>query len=136
MNKNLCIPTYYISVGQRSFIMIPSSIYIHAQGTLTISRHYVDIFCRPGKARSCTTNTVVIHFLYDLLVIFPKLYFSTPILLTVIFNLEGHQNRCIGSKVTTILLNVWILPTGGAASGRVCACNLRSRLVLPVNWTS
>ena len=28
-----------------------------------------------------------------------------------------------------ILLNVWILPTGGASSGRVCACSLRSRLV-------
>ena len=31
-----------------------------------------------------------------------------------ILNLE-HQNRCIGSKVTAILLNGWILPTGGAA---------------------
>ena len=30
-------------------------------------------------------------------------------------NLEGHYNRCIGSKVTAILLNGWILPTGGAA---------------------
>ena len=35
-------------------------------------------------------------------------------------NLEGHQNRCIGSKVTVILLNGLILPTGGVASGRVC----------------
>ena len=33
---------------------------------------------------------------------------------------EGHLNRCIGSKVTAILLNGWILPTGGAALGRVC----------------
>ena len=30
-----------------------------------------------------------------------------------------------------ILLNGWILSTGGVASGRVCACSLRSRLV---NW--
>ena len=37
-----------------------------------------------------------------------------------ILNLEGHQNRCIGSKVTAILLNGWILPTGGVALGRVC----------------
>ena len=44
-------------------------------------------------------------------------------------NLEGHQNRCIGSKVTAILMNGWILPTGGASLGRVCACSLRSRLV-------
>ena len=47
-----------------------------------------------------------------------------------ILNLEGHQNRCIGSKVTVILLNEWILPTGGAACGRVCSCSLCSRLVL------
>ena len=48
---------------------------------------------------------------------------------TEILNPEGHQNCCIGSKVTAILLNGWILPTGGASSGRVCACSLRSRLV-------
>ena len=34
--------------------------------------------------------------------------------------LEGHLNCYIGSKVTAILLNGWILPTSGAASGRVC----------------
>ena len=47
-----------------------------------------------------------------------------------ILNLEGYQNRCIGSKVMAILLNGCILPTGGAASGMVCACSLRNRLVL------
>ena len=31
-----------------------------------------------------------------------------------ILNLEGHQNSCIGLKVTVILMNGWILPTGGA----------------------
>ena len=35
-------------------------------------------------------------------------------------NPEGHHNRIIGSKVTVILLKWWILPIGGAASGRVC----------------
>ena len=50
-----------------------------------------------------------------------------------ILNPEGHQNRCIGSKVTAILLNGWNLPTGGASSGRVCACSLRSRLVSILN---
>ena len=32
-------------------------------------------------------------------------------------------------KVTAILLNGWILPMGGASSGRVRACSLRSRRV-------
>ena len=36
-------------------------------------------------------------------------------------NLEGHQNRCIGLKVTVILMIGWILLFGGASSGRVCA---------------
>ena len=30
-----------------------------------------------------------------------------------ILNLEGHPNRIIGSEVTAILLNRWILPIGG-----------------------
>ena len=46
-----------------------------------------------------------------------------------ILNLEGHQNCITGSRVTAILLNGWTLPIGEAASGRVCACSLRSRLV-------
>ena len=50
-----------------------------------------------------------------------------------ILNSEGHPNRNTGSKVTAILLNWWILPIGGASSGRVCACSLRSRLVYSVN---
>ena len=37
-------------------------------------------------------------------------------------NPEGHQNPISGSKVTAILLKGWMLPIGGAASGRVCAC--------------
>ena len=46
-----------------------------------------------------------------------------------ILNPEGHQNCSISSKVTANSLNVCILPTSGVASGRVCACKLRSRLV-------
>ena len=46
-----------------------------------------------------------------------------------ILNLTGHQNSIIGSKVTAILLNRWVLPVGGVALGKVCACSLRSRLV-------
>ena len=50
-------------------------------------------------------------------------------ILKEILNPEGHQNHCIGSKVTAILLNGGILPTGGASSGRVCSCSLRSKIV-------
>ena len=46
-----------------------------------------------------------------------------------ILNPEGHPNHITGSKVTAILLNGWILPIGGASSGRVCSCSLRIRLV-------
>ena len=44
-------------------------------------------------------------------------------------NPKGHPNIITGSKVTSILLNGWILPIGGASSGRVCSCSLRSRVV-------
>ena len=46
-----------------------------------------------------------------------------------ILNLKENLNRMINSKVTTILLEGWILSIGGVASGRVCAYSLRSRLV-------
>ena len=36
-------------------------------------------------------------------------------------NPEGHPNHMTGSKVTSILVNKWILPVGGVVSGRVCA---------------
>ena len=47
----------------------------------------------------------------------------------VFLNPEGHQNPISGSKGTIILLKGLILPNGGVALGRVCACSLRSRLV-------
>ena len=43
-----------------------------------------------------------------------------------ILNLEGHQNPITGSIITAILLNGLVLPVGGVASGRVCACSLRT----------
>ena len=49
-----------------------------------------------------------------------------------ILNLEGHQNRITGSRVMAVLLNWWNLPIGEVASGRVCLCSLRSRLVYPL----
>ena len=36
--------------------------------------------------------------------------------------------QCIVSKVKAILLEGWILPIDGVASGKVCACSLRRRL--------
>ena len=48
-----------------------------------------------------------------------------------ILNSEGHQNCIAGLKVTAILLNGRILPVGGASSGRVCACSLHHRFVIP-----
>ena len=46
-----------------------------------------------------------------------------------ILNPEAHQNCYISSNVPAILLNGWILSISGVASGRVCACSYRSRLV-------
>ena len=42
---------------------------------------------------------------------------------------EGHQNRISASRVTVILLKGLFVHIGGVASGRVCACSLRRRLV-------
>ena len=47
-----------------------------------------------------------------------------------ILNPEGHLNCYIGSKVTAILLNEWILPAGGVASGRVCPAACAAGLFL------
>ena len=49
-----------------------------------------------------------------------------------ILNPEGYQNCFIGSKVTAIMLNGWILPTGLVALGIDCVCRLRSRLVFNI----
>ena len=35
-----------------------------------------------------------------------------------ILNFKGHHSYIIGSKVTVILLNGWVLPVGGVASGK------------------
>ena len=47
-----------------------------------------------------------------------------------ILNKKGLKNQIIGSKIVAIFLgNLWVLSIGGVASGRVCVCSLRSRLV-------
>ena len=45
---------------------------------------------------------------------------ETDIIFSEILNLEEHLNRYTGSKVTAVLLNGWILPTGRVALGKVC----------------
>ena len=55
-----------------------------------------------------------------------------------ILNPEGHQNRCIGLKVTLILLNGYILPTGGAVWDEYQFCgrmNIQIYLLLRY-WTN
>ena len=95
----------------------------------------------PGKARGCSTNTSVT----DSVMVCENIFTAPPrpndcrwcfqssnrlcYNFLEIINPEGHQNRIGGSKVTTILRKGWILHIGGVASGRVCACSLRSRLV-------
>ena len=44
-----------------------------------------------------------------------------PVQKLEILNSKGLKNHIIGSKVTTILLNGWILTIGGVASGMVSA---------------
>ena len=44
-------------------------------------------------------------------------------------NLKENVYCMTGSKETAILIEGLILPVGVVASGRVCGCNLRSRLV-------
>ena len=52
--------------------------------------------------------------------VLPVIKQTILIFFSEILNLAGHVNCCISSKVTTILLNGWIFPTGEVASGRVC----------------
>ena len=39
-------------------------------------------------------------------------------------NLKGYRNCTTGPVVTDNLLNMWILPIGEVAYGRVCVCSL------------
>ena len=52
------------------------------------------------------------------------------IMIKKFLNPKGHQNIFSGSKATAILLEGWNWPVCGVASGRVCVCSLRSRLVI------
>ena len=48
-----------------------------------------------------------------------------------ILNLKGHQNRIIGSKVTAILLNGWVMPIGGVVSEESAPAACPAALFLP-----
>ena len=105
-----------------------------------------------GKARGCSKNPFVIHSFINLFIdwltdplvppalrghhtqtfwdrssIYKIDYF---IVNKNFLNPEGHRHPSSGSKVTAVLQKGWILPIGGASSGRVCAFSQRSRLVL------
>ena len=88
----------------------------------------------PGKARGCSTNTPVIHSFIQsvILTALRRRHAQTVryrassykidyvIVIKSFLNPEGHQNPISGSKVTAILLKVWIWPIGEASAGRVC----------------
>ena len=104
-----------------------------------LKTHIMLIFSRPGQSQGCSTNPLVINSLINslshhlvkiflrrrLALIVGDCAFSHKIDYVTIFkeilNLDGHHNCIAGSKVTTILLNRWILPIGGGSWGRVCA---------------
>ena len=98
----------------------------------------------PGKARGGSTNSFVIKLvrkpfpptalrrrhaqtIRDSSSSYEKDYVKV---LKSFLSPKGHQNPISGSNVTVILLKGWILSIGEFASGRVCACSLRSRLVI------
>ena len=101
-------------------------------------------FSRPGRSQGLLYKLPRDSLIKSVSLFLPQLYGAAPqtvrdntssyeidyvIVIKNCLNLEGHQNSISGSKVKEILLKGWILPIGGASSGRVCACSLRSRLV-------
>ena len=53
--------------------------------------------------------------------------------LSEILNLEGCLSQCKGSKVTAVLMNGWILPTGRVALEMVCPAACAAGLFLCVS---
>ena len=139
---------HYTGLGQRILVELNPNILvrdaIRMDPKVVLNPYLAD----QGEARGCSTNTSVIQS-FSLSVIqscFVKISFWRRHALTVadgafshkidyvtifkkILNPEEHPNRKTGLKATAIFLNGWILPLGGASSGRVCACSLRSQLV-------
>ena len=86
-----------------------------------------------GCARSCQEQVRAIRQSSIVcLIVFPFQSNNSSLhanVVKVITDLAWHPNRITGSKNTAILMNEWTLLIGGASSGSVCACSLRSRLV-------
>ena len=98
--------------------------------------YHQKILSRPGRSQGLLSNTFVIHsfnnsfikssFIWNIFMAPSRPKFVLPVIkknilpfFQKILNLEEHLNRCIGSKVTAILLNWCILPTCGVTSGGV-----------------
>ena len=84
----------------------------------------------PGKARGCSTNSLVIHWLIHYLTLLSPTALrrrhsqtvrdrssSYKIVIKNFLNPKEHQNCILGSKAMAILLKGWILPIGGASAG-------------------
>ena len=87
----------------------------------------------PGEARGCSTNNFVTDSFINSVMVRENIFTAPPRHVTIfseILNPKGHPNCITGLKVLATLLNEWILPIGGASSGRVCVCSLRSRLFI------
>ena len=110
LNNHRLINCYYVVFVQKVAVV---------QLNLNLSTH---ILTDPGKARGCSTNTYTyLSYKIDFVIVMKSVLYP-----------EMHQNCISGSKVTVILLKGLILPIGGVALERVCACSLRSRLVSPL----
>ena len=107
-----------------------------------IAGRCLTIISRPGRSQGLHYKHLCDWLIHPLVKIYLQRYHTQTVkngasihkknyidIFSDILNHEGHQNWYIGSIVTASLLNGWILPNGGASSGRVYACSLRSRLV-------
>ena len=108
---------------------------------------FLENLADPGKARGCSTNSLVIHKLIQSVsepfppttlrhrqaqtvrVSSSSYKIDYVIVINNFLNPKAHQHPISGSKVMAILLKGWIWLIGGVALGRVCACSLSSRLV-------
>ena len=101
---------------------------------MVISKYPLYIFSRPGEARGCSTNSLVLNYFSESVsepsppTALPRRHAQTVrdssssykidyvIVIKNFLNPEGYQNPINGSKVTAILLKGWILPIGGASA--------------------
>ena len=145
--------SFFLS-GNFQIIQRCINIITAAMETVGLSKRGKDqcskVFSRPGRSQGLLYKhlcELLIHELSHPLVkisfrcrhvlIFEDGAFSNKnvIIFQENINPEGHLNRSIGSKAMAILVNRGVLPSGGVALGRVCACSLRSSLVFKLQLT-